>query len=305
MARNNFRLACDPPAIGIHRHPARDRPTLHLWDESVSKIVPGRPPVPKPRRINHFYFYFVQLRGCIWNNSRSLSFARPAPSLIQLWPRLRAAASRNLLVNPPRDRTGRSHTRPLANPRFTTSVQASSGWGSEGTVSRIGKVRAKRVRAHWDQIRHDRLRHATGFVPHHVNVRACRGFDGASSGGKDMRRTRRIITLVNGQRSCVHREKHPPRMRVPSASPTRLERDDLSRHINGLVLIQPDCPIEGLVLSFHAELRHCCASNQAQREPRRGSCSDFDDEVRRTNECADPRNICDVNELRIFRHANS
>jgi len=50
--------------VSIQKHPARDRPTLHLWDESVSKIVPGMPPVPKTRRINHFYF--VQPRGCIW-----------------------------------------------------------------------------------------------------------------------------------------------------------------------------------------------------------------------------------------------
>src|SRR5713226_7459897 len=42
---------------------------------------------------------------------------------------------------------------------------------------------------------------------------------------------------------------------------------------------------------------------RSHRDPGRGSC--FDDEGCRTNECADRHNCCDVNELHIFRHANS
>jgi hypothetical protein len=178
-----------------------------------------------------------------------------------------------------------------------------SGWDSERTVSRVWKIRAKRVRTHWDQIRHDRFRDATSLVPHHVNVVARRGFNSPGSRGKDMRRASRIITLVDGQRSCPHGEKHRPRMRVPPAEPTRLESDDLGRHIDGLVGIQPYCPIEGLVPSFHAELRHRRAPNRGERDSRRGRC--FDDEGCRTNERADRHNWCDVNELHIFRHANS
>src|SRR5713226_79248 len=42
---------------------------------------------------------------------------------------------------------------------------------------------------------------------------------------------------------------------------------------------------------------------RSHRNNCRGRC--FDDEGCRTNECADRHNCCDVNELHIFRHANS
>ena len=65
-----------------------------------------------------------------------------------------------------------------------------------------------------------------------MNVRARRGFNSPGSGGKDMRRASRIITLVDGQRSCPHGKKHRPWMRVPAAEATGLKRNDLRGHIN-------------------------------------------------------------------------
>src|SRR5215467_3609728 len=108
-------------------------------------------------------------------------------------------------------------------------------WPSEGTVSWVWKVGAKGVGTHGDHICHDRFCDATCLIPYHMYMRARRGFNRSGSGGKDMGRASRIVTLVNGQRSCPNGEKHRSRVRVPAAETTRLKRDDLRRHINRLI----------------------------------------------------------------------
>src|ERR1700693_36777 len=85
LARQSFQQVsgrnpgCSSSARNRHPEaPARDSPTLHLC-ESVSKVVPRRPPVP--------------------SSSRPLSLQGPSHRSFPLWPRPRAA-SRDLLVHP-------------------------------------------------------------------------------------------------------------------------------------------------------------------------------------------------------------